>query len=958
MAVNRTKTVEYPFKTRITTLATNTTLGTATELDFADVEVYLEPTRTIRFVRAIINVRDAFTAAADFDAFRCGVQINAVAFADTDTTITLADSGDHTHLELSVDLTSYFVTNDPGGDHFSVGVRVRFATESAQNVNGVACKLEITYAYDETTTMTISVNDVEGEYHVKTVYIPIQSHHQVITTSYVEGGTITGTANAPANQIPKLTGSGGFLPESGVSILNSWLEIRGTEGGAGTNLNMVVRLDGSTDLTRYTCEQTLNTNVTYFDRIAFLDAGGGNTDATLDDASAHAFEFKGTAANQFECVGALLVVTYLYIPASTTAVLNSIRVPLESGRANAMTPGFSSAAGDADTFDVSVVIQEPGPIILRQSGVVIYVTINNATLRWLGQGQALRSYTAASSGVRDSGYPIIQRLDHSLGTWTLARGRNTLTFSVYGAAEGDLPINGGFAVINYTSGIMLDADDLPIEGAHARTTVWPVIPTYVEVGNSSRTLRSPTAPIIAESYVLIGSHVELQFNSTNGTQSATFVAAERKTTEGAGSGWQHAQTEISSQAAECGTDVMYINNTDWWRSTPPTGLFSSFFIDPRRMDLTVARDWVVTPYYASAQYCAVQYHTFHSIYQTPDVGNVTLDGAGGSYSGAVSILGYDEITGELRHMVRDLSASSGGFHVTIYDDTLDYVAYDNGDGDTYPGASERGPLAGTSRTTALDAPKIVGRGTYGESTSTLLPTIPDHQQWDVLLMWCESNTSEAVSTPLGWTAVNDSGQNATGTRITLFAARATARGYNTIAAPTIADPGDHLLIQILCIRGAHRTASLSGEGGVFNVTWGGTAATSTSVTWTGDTTTVDRCLVLVGIATDIDGATDTDRVTNAAYTNSNLVGLRGFLGTCTALGNGGGLSVGAGVKLVAGAIGNTTATITGTSTQALLMVAMAPHDFSADETELEIIKFSGGGGGGLTPPRIGSAFIR
>jgi hypothetical protein len=876
--LHRTKTIRIPFITRITTLATDTALGTATEHTFTAQTVNMpETTRTIRFARIITNVRDNFTVATDFDGFRCGVQINAVAFSDTDVTFTNANSGDHGSLELSTDVTSYFVTNDPGATSFTVGVRTRFATGSASNVNGVAAVLEITYDYDESqwindgtpTTLTSMV---------KTVAIPIQTHHTTLTTSYQEIG-IASTSPAPANQIPILTSTGALLPEASVSVKYVWLELQGTEGGTSTGLTMTVRVDGSTDMARYTTALGLGSNPKYFDRII---TAGSNNDINLSTTAAHALEAKSSTTATFECIGAVMYVTYTFDPTTTTTVLNSVLAPLTAGTQSAVET-FDSTTTDNDLLVAFLNIQEPGPIYMKQSGVLSFSNANNVTLNAYTAGQAARAYTIASNAIRCGNSPIIQRGDHSLSIWSLRRGWNRLAFGRYNSVEtSPFGTEGGYAIINYYSAVhdasSIGGSDHAV-GAHAHTTVWPIGSGHIDQNQADQRLnRTTTAPIIAETYQLIGAAIDAQLWPATSLL-PSWVYAERQAQELEGSGWSICNIcgSSASGAVESGTKRTHGDITDWWRTNPSseTSTSAALLVDTERLDVETSRDWqlqVTTP----TSWTATMWLTYHSIgwkfQQT-----YSHDGAPqASITDEISVFGYDEISGLPCYVQRDLDTDgSGDYTFVAFDDSLLYQA--TVEGVTlggYPGASFKcalnsdsagsGKLRGDASRT--EAPKIVGRGAAATGTGDIVPAVPDHQQWDVLVLICQSLNGEAVSMPTGWTQAADSPQNATACRLTVGYRRATSRGYNTISAPTVTDSGNHTMAQIVCIRGCVRS------GDPFDVTAGSTAASSTSVSVPGDTTTVPNTLVLAIVA----NATDTATLQASAWANTDLIGFRAY----------------------------------------------------------------------------------
>jgi hypothetical protein len=213
-------------------------------------------------------------------------------------------------------------------------------------------------------------------------------------------------------------------------------------------------------------------------------------------------------------------------------------------------------------------------------------------------------------------------------------------------------------------------------------------------------------------------------------------------------------------------------------------------------------------------------------------------------------------------------------------------------------------------------PVFIASGTMAEGTGAIVPGLPAGIRVnDILLLFVET-ANEAVSTPSGWSTVADSPQgtgtaaSTTATRLTVFWRRVV--GGET--APTIADPGDHAIGQILAFRNCINT------GNPWDVTSGDTAASSTSVSIPGDTTTVVNCLVVLAVANQTDSAT----AQTSGYTNASLANLTERTDVNTTQGNGGGFAVITGEKAAIGAYGATSATLANASVQGRISIALKP----------------------------------
>ena len=223
-------------------------------------------------------------------------------------------------------------------------------------------------------------------------------------------------------------------------------------------------------------------------------------------------------------------------------------------------------------------------------------------------------------------------------------------------------------------------------------------------------------------------------------------------------------------------------------------------------------------------------------------------------------------------------------------------------------------------------PFIYSIGPAVGSTGAVDIACPVHRANDILLAYFESDNQE-IATEDNWGIVPDAPQGTgtpadlTATRLSVFWRRA-ADG----ATPNfgVADPGDHHCGFIIAVRGCITS------GNPWDVTAGDVEATgSTSGVIPGDTTTVDECLVIAAIS----NATDGGATQHTVPANADLEGVvmwdfarvNGTIGPIQiSQGNGGGLALICGVKLVAGAFGTTTVTLATSSKQGRHVMALKP----------------------------------
>lgn len=219
------------------------------------------------------------------------------------------------------------------------------------------------------------------------------------------------------------------------------------------------------------------------------------------------------------------------------------------------------------------------------------------------------------------------------------------------------------------------------------------------------------------------------------------------------------------------------------------------------------------------------------------------------------------------------------------------------------------------------APTYQAVGGAVNNATTVSPAWPAHAIDDIALLFVESGGGEAVTLSVanGFAPVTNSpqatGAGTAGTRLTVFWARATSTGMlaPTVSVPVVAN--SHIYARIVTYRNAINT------GDPLNITGGGvkTPAT-TSVSVSGVTTTVPYTRIVQAVARD----NDSTAAAFSAETNANLTGIAERTDAGTTTGAGGGFVVWDGVMAPAGGTGITTATMTISSTNAFLTIALAP----------------------------------
>lgn len=195
---------------------------------------------------------------------------------------------------------------------------------------------------------------------------------------------------------------------------------------------------------------------------------------------------------------------------------------------------------------------------------------------------------------------------------------------------------------------------------------------------------------------------------------------------------------------------------------------------------------------------------------------------------------------------------------------------------------------------------------------------PDHEPNDIALLLVENQDSTGISftDAAGFAAVANSPQYfSLASRLSVFWCRATS---NEMSSPVIADPGDHVIAQIVTFRGVKST------GNPWDVTAGATIGDGTHSTMTlpSATTATDNCLIVNVGTTNADGGS---AAWASGWTNSGLLDVHEITDIRTDDGGGGGIAAAVGVLESAGATGATVFTSTGNTEGGALTIALLPE---------------------------------
>jgi hypothetical protein len=437
------------------------------------------------------------------------------------------NTGDHEYNVYLADFTPYvtdqkFSINATAATSGVYQIAATFATTVASTVTNVSAKLYFTYEYEDSLATTL----------VKTVRIPIQSHHTSLTTantSYVIG--TTGSLVVPKAQIPALNT---FLPETvGRTIQQAWIETYSNNASAAvTNGSASYQIDVSaSSIPRGFQSGTLNTAVMVKDIWIY------NT-ASYDISVPHSFSVASSVAARMETMGGFMGVTYTYTAASASNPrrLNSIILGTDARNKSFYINGITDQDFDWDKTEFLVPETNPS---LTQSAVAFHVTAPAGGVLGVYAGnqgkqtpQLSRSYTFLAAQVSSGGDMVFHRIDHS-GGLSLSQGSNVLTSSYQFNTAVGCGLWGSWAYINYYSDCSPQG-----EGAHNHTTLWCLLSTSIAAGTNQTDLGLSTQRnvTIPESMYYLNSVTYEQIGRTS-VNVSSMIQAQITSSEYINKGW-------------------------------------------------------------------------------------------------------------------------------------------------------------------------------------------------------------------------------------------------------------------------------------------------------------------------------------------------------------------------------------------------------------------------------------
>lgn len=626
----REKTIQFAFDTYTATVADKTVTNLTQRT------LYI-PETVIAFTSVSVDVgwMDIITASSGtITESRVGVQLGSAGYS------TITDTGDITQtgenmsgLLKPYDFTSYFTTNWSGTSMtFDLQVYFDQSTGTTLGMNNVTSIVTITYTYNDDS----GVNATQ----IKTAWIPLESLIGNLTT--------TPNSEIGTNQIPILTSTGAFLPEA-TPVIRDYAFIIGDccfpIGSAG-DWTLSVNIDSGTQFDFASIETALATD-RYFRGIW--------RPTPPDTTVVHAFQMWASVANNAANCPITLMVTYEFDASTTTTVLNSILMPIDTA---SVVPSRTGTESDTGTYPKTFYIEEPTTITLKQSAVLVsYIQAANSSLLNVICGvQAVRTYTTRV-GVNSSHQALQHRIDSggASGTGiTIGRGKNELLLYLQSSAVGfEFTGLSAMMVLNYHSGLASEGI-----GAHNHTVI-KNLHSYTNTGGNIQQLNNTSFSIPETNYYLNSIGYIFNLYTASAVVGISFqievVAGEWKN-----NGYHELSNKLSYTDAENGNKRYYIPADHVYRRFPND-------YDVKRLDLEAVRNiqWV-TPVTNGGGIEAIA--TYHSItFVAAD--NVT------GFSGTVTIGLYDATTFE---KLQETSRSGdGAYSFTWYDDVEELFAEAN-----------------------------------------------------------------------------------------------------------------------------------------------------------------------------------------------------------------------------------------------------------------------------------------
>jgi hypothetical protein len=654
----RVKTIEFA------TTTINTTLAAATNRDLTgSTSIYIPETGgTFAFVSVILQVECTGdnAASASLTAPTLGITLGAVAISTAAGTNPVANSGEQEEWTFTRNVTSYFTTNWTG-TNMAWYTRVNFSGIATCNHSS---KIIITYQYDD-------ANAVDRQ--IKTIRIPIESTRTLLTTTYQ---TIGG-----ATAIPALTnfGASPYLPETGITIRQIFLELWGQSGIASTGqFTITIRINGTTTIALSRAAVTLN-SAPWYRMTADISA--------LDLSAARSLEaIVSTTTSRVCTFGGQIVVTYEFNTTTSTTIYNSLMLGAVD------TAGWigGTTATDQGVWERNIYIEEPDTITFKESGLCLYqndsggYTFNVRVSGDTTEQTTVQAYVNTAGTLQCGNYSMIHRIDaggqKGQNGISLVRGKNLYRVCFYsGTAQAGWNLS-GYLILNYTSGKHPDG-----VGVHAHSVYQHVTDNITAGGSRVNTSATVAATIPETYYYLLGYLFWVNYSSigngtTGGLDIDFTVDAEVISTDltQGGDGWVTLYNGTARNDSDNMNGYIYAaarNNFTRWNGDT----------DSERLDIKTSRKYRLStgPLWTGSM---GYWYTYNAISY---VVSGTCTGYSGDGSG-IPVDIYRVISSSQDEMILNLTTSAGGTFSGFWIDNTDTLYATARQDDSHVGRSTNG----------------------------------------------------------------------------------------------------------------------------------------------------------------------------------------------------------------------------------------------------------------------------
>lgn len=485
----RTKTIEYGFEGIRTNFLTGLLIGTATTVyvSAAGNTIGIAETAGRIFKSAFIEwgFRDSHTATGfRLHTVQFSTQLGVAASNITNCTITSgANANENEYHQYTVNLTNYFNTNFGIGTNQSIKLGIAVSSKAPVHIMSYAnAKLYMTYNYDDVGIKTVT----------KTVRIPIQSSHNVLTTTWAAIGE-SGANPAPQNQIPALDT---FLPEAIKNYQSAWIELHYNESkinaGAGMGSMLALFESGGGINTRAATQVDLR-SAPYCRDIFLYSLSNTGVAKTL---------YLSSALDP-GVIGGFINVTYFYDQTATSTVMNSLVLSI-GGHWPFFIPGVST--GNNQTISKAVWIEDENPSLKQSAFMLLLAPPNSVATNYnlkIGS-QAWRDYGRGAIAAHSGEVPIIHRIDHNSGIALTSKVFNIFNLRIFSNnVSNPTCLNTGYLYLNYTSNIASTNNE------NSKTTYWIVADSTSNANLTSVAINQLTLTGIGSTVVIADSNARI-----------------------------------------------------------------------------------------------------------------------------------------------------------------------------------------------------------------------------------------------------------------------------------------------------------------------------------------------------------------------------------------------------------------------------------------------------------------